>query len=69
MVHAVKTTPEKYNMKLSSSKAKSLVVLREPKTCKIVIDGETVEQVSRLNYIEMEILSHCDLQEEVRKQG
>lgn len=39
MAHAFKLAAKKYNMKISTSKTKVLVVARKPKRCKIVINN------------------------------
>ncbi|XP_044760249.1 uncharacterized protein LOC123317707 [Coccinella septempunctata] len=69
MAYEFKLAAEEYNMIISISETKSLVIAREPKRCKIVINNEIIEQVSKFEYLGVEISDCGGLKAAVRKQA
>lgn len=69
MVHEFVKSAKMYNMEISTTKTKTLVAAREPKRCKIVINDKIIEQVTKIDYLGIEISGCGDWKEGVRKQA
>jgi hypothetical protein len=63
------TSSQLFNMKISINKTKSMVTSRQPVQCNLVIDNDTIEQVTRFKYLGVEVSSCSDLYEEVKSQA
>lgn len=69
LLYTFKNTAEKYNMKISTTKTKSMTISREPLRCKLAIDDVTIiDQVMCFDYLGVRIHSDGNLKEEVRQQ-
>lgn len=68
LLDAFDTTSARLNMKISTTKTKSMVIAKTPLTCNIQINNNPIEQLSRINYLGVEISSKRDVREEVKSQ-
>jgi len=46
-LHTFHNTAKAYNMKISARKTKCMVISTDPRRCKLIVDGSTLEQVGR----------------------
>lgn len=68
LLQAFKSEAEELNMKISIKKTKSMVISREPRRCKLVVDDNIIEQVSDFSYLGVKISSWGNLAGVVREQ-
>lgn len=68
-LQAFNIAAKKYNMKISAEKTKCMVASREPRRCKLEMEGKIIEQVMAFNYLGVEITSNRNLKEEVTRQA
>ncbi|CAG9830839.1 unnamed protein product [Diabrotica balteata] len=64
-LHTFNFTANKLYMRISVEKTKCIVISKEPRRCKLEIDGKIVEQVMKFNYLGVEVTSDRD----IRTQG
>jgi hypothetical protein len=69
MVHAFELKSKEYNMKISTTKTKCMVVSKIPLRAKIVINDKTIDQVMQFNYLGTRISSWGNLAEDIRHQA
>ena len=68
LLQAFKKEAEKINMEISIPKTKSIVVAREPRRCKLVVNNEIIEQISEFIYLGVKISAHENLLNSLRNQ-
>ena len=59
----------KFDLKISPTKTKSLIISKVPLKCNLQVNNTKVEQVTSLNYLGVQITSSKDLTTEVRHQA
>ena len=62
------TNSVRLNMKISTTKTKSMVISKTPHTCNLEINNTSIEQLSRINYLRVEISSLRNVGDEVKSQ-
>lgn len=68
-LHSFNTRAQEYNMQISAEKTKCMVISREPRRCKLELEGKSIEQVMTFNYLGVEITSERNLKTEATKQA
>lgn len=68
LLHTFHNTAKDYNMEISIEKTKSVVISKEPRRCKLSIEGKTIEQVMSFKYLGIEISSNRNIKTEVKAQ-
>ena len=69
LLHKFALSCEKFQLKISSKKTKTLTISREPVRCKLQLDNTIVEQVPSFNFLGIQITSSKIVSEEVRPQA
>jgi hypothetical protein len=69
MRHTFKIQAEKCNMKISTSKTKSMTISKDPLRRKVVVDLASIEQIMFFNYLGCKITRSGSLKEEIRQQS
>ena len=68
LLHRFNLTAQKFNMKISAEKTKSLTISKAPLRCKLALENKVIEQVVTFRYLGVEITSHSNLYNEVLNQ-
>jgi len=68
LLHQFYPTAKRYNMSIATKKAKSLVVAKEPRRCKLAVNDKIVEHVMSFRYLGVEITAHQDRRSELKNQ-
>ena len=68
LLHKMVTTAKTYNMTVSTTKTKSMVISREPIRCKLEVKNKMIEQVMEFQYLGIDVSSERNTYKEVRKQ-
>lgn len=69
MLFTFETESDRYNIKISNNKTKSLVTAKDPMKCKLAINNKPIKQIMELNYLETNIFSNRNLYYEVHRNG
>ena len=68
LLYTFQQSAKEYNMEISTTKTKSLVISKEPIRCKLVVENHPIEQVMSFQYLGVNTTSDRNLISEVRSQ-
>ena len=68
LLHQFNICAKPYNMEISATKTKSMVIAKNPIRCKLELEGKIIEQVMNFTYLGVKITSDGNLQDEVDTQ-